>query len=54
MRISDWHWKPALEQVHFEIASAAAGADARREDVSAIYLRCKSLQSVLTLKVNAL
>ena len=29
----------ALEQFHFEIALAAARADARREGVSAIYLR---------------
>ncbi|MEG6503119.1 MULTISPECIES: hypothetical protein [unclassified Desulfovibrio] len=28
-----------LEQFHFEIALAAARADARREGVSAIYLR---------------
>ena len=29
----------ALEQFHFEIALATARADARREGVSAIYLR---------------
>jgi hypothetical protein len=32
--------KTNLEQFHFEIALAAAAADARRAGVSAIYLRC--------------
>jgi hypothetical protein len=31
-----------LEQFHFEIALAAARADARREGISAIYLRCQT------------